>query len=121
MQRHVKNGVQFKDQAVVGYTEGSVQQWGRNNLLDYPTKLQIIVNATDATIIRYVVQTLLAHMRRRNHADPYSTTQLVKIVQAIPWKRHYERNFRNSYPEVFNDPKTVTLVKELVNNPFASS
>ena len=118
VRRHIKNWSSIsKDQAVVGYIEGSVQQWGRNNLLDYPTKLQIIVTQTDATNIRFVVQALLVHMCRKNDSDPYASAQLAKVVHGIIWIRMYAKGVMSKYPEVFNDQKTVALVRDFMQNP----
>ena len=69
--RHMDNWQAIqKDARALSVIEGAVQQYGRHNLLDYPTKLAIIVSKTDASSLRYVVEALAAHMWRRNEANP---------------------------------------------------
>ena len=50
--------------------EAAVQRWGRNNLLDWPTKVGVLVSKTDASSLGYVVEALYAQMWRKNTADP---------------------------------------------------
>ncbi len=62
-----------------------MQQYGRHNLLDWPTKLACIVSKTDATSLRYVVEALAAHMWRKNEASPYGTLELKRVIDEIKW------------------------------------
>ena len=59
-----------KNQKVVDLIEASVQRWGRNNLLDWPTKIGIIIGKTDAASLSYVVEALYTQMWRKNTPDP---------------------------------------------------
>ena len=69
--RHMSNwGVIQKDARALAVIESSVQQYGRNNLMDWPTKLAMFVGKTDATSLRYVVEALSTHMWRKNEPDP---------------------------------------------------
>ena len=58
-----------KDAGALSVIEGAVQQHGRHSLLDWPTKLAIIVSKTDAFSLRYVVEALSAHMWRKNDGN----------------------------------------------------
>mgnify|MGYP000473771603 CR=1 FL=1 len=106
--------------------EAAVQQYGRNNLLGWPTKLALIASKTDATSLRYVVEALAAHMWRKNDADPYGATELKRVICEILWARSYIRTVSRQYPELFKsqtDPadkqqlSTVALVKHYLDSP----
>ena len=56
--------------------EASVNRWGRENLLDWPTKIGIIVTKTDAASLGYVVESLYTRMWRKNNKDPYAGAPL---------------------------------------------
>ena len=59
VERHLANWVALqRNPKVMELVEGANQRWGRNNLLDWPTKLQIIVGKTDANSLTYVVEAL---------------------------------------------------------------
>ena len=60
--------------------ELAVQRYGRNNLLDWPTKIQLIVAKTDAASLAYVVEALHVQMWRKSNPDPYGATELKKVV-----------------------------------------
>ncbi len=108
--------------------EAAVQQYGRNNLLDWPTKLAIIVSKTDATSLRYVVEALAAHMWRKNDADPYGATELKRVICEILWVRSYIRTVSRQYSELSKSQTnpadkqglyTVLLVKHYLDSPLA--
>ena len=59
VERHLANWVALqRNPKVMELVEAANQRWGRNNLLDWPTKLQIIVGKTDANSLTYVVEAL---------------------------------------------------------------
>ena len=59
VERHLANWVALQRNAkVMELVESASQRWGRNNLLDWPTKIQIIVSKTDANSLAYVVEAL---------------------------------------------------------------
>ena len=72
---------------VLEVIEAAVQRWGRNNLLDWPTKIGTIVTKTDASSLGYVVESLYTQMWRKNAADPYGASELKKVVVEILWVR----------------------------------
>ena len=77
-----------KHPRVVQLMEASVQQWGRDNLLDGPTKIAIILQKTDEHTVVYATEALYCHMWRHNNADPYSVADLQEgdyryIVESI--------------------------------------
>ena len=119
VQRHMKNWSAIgKNEQVMSYIESAVQRWGRNNLLDWPTKLQIIVVKTDAKSLGYVVEALFAHMWRKNMGDPYGAQELSRVIAEILWVRSYENAFMKAFPAVFGSDMTA-FAKHLLNNPLA--
>ena len=92
--------------------EAAVQRWGRNNLLDWPTKIGVIVSKTDASSLSYVVEALYAQMWRKNLADPYGVSELKKVVSEILWVRTYVLACRRQYPEVLKGRGEATLVAQ---------
>ena len=72
VERHLANWSHIQNNAkVLELIEAAVQRWGRNNLLDWPTKIGVIISRTDASSLGYVVESLFAQMWRKNEADPY--------------------------------------------------
>ena len=49
--------------------EAAVHRWGRENLLDCPTKLGIIVQKTAAATLGYCVEALYTRMWRKGQKD----------------------------------------------------
>ena len=129
VQRHLTNWAAIeKNKNVVQHIESAVQRWGRNNLLDWPTKLQIVVTRTDASSIGYVVEALFCHLWRKNTADPYGAKELGTVIGQILWVRSYEKSFVKAYPAVFQCPpgcsdeeakKGMAFVKHLMSSPSA--
>ena len=117
VERHLRNlrAIEACPQ-VLKHIESATTRWGRGHLLDWPTKLQIIVRKTDHHNILYVVETLIAHMWRKNHIDPYSTLVLPKIVDDILWVRSYERSFARRYQDIFDETQNSAL--SYINNPL---
>ena len=83
---------------VLEVIEAAVQRWGRNNLLDWPTKIGTIVTKTDASSLGYVVESLYTQMWRKNAADPYGASELKKVVVEILWVRAYTQGCISRYP-----------------------
>ena len=110
---------------VVELIEAALTRWGRNNLLDWPTKLQVIVNKTDATTMRYVVEVLYVQMWRDNTPDPMGVAELKRTVPEILWVHAYLRNVALKYKELFQAPDSssaasaLKLVKEWIRSPLA--
>ncbi len=127
VERHMSNwGVIQKDAQALAVIESSVQHYGRNSLLDWPTKLAIIVSKTDATSLRYVVEALAAHMWRKSDADPYGATELKRVIGEILWVRSYTRTVCRQYSELNKSQTnpadkqglyTVLLVKHYLDSP----
>ena len=73
-------GREKKKTKVVEPMEAAVQRWGRNNLFDWPTKIPVVVDKTDASSLGYVVGALYAQMWRKNAMDPCGVSELKKVV-----------------------------------------
>ena len=79
VERHIANWAAFqKDLKVLSIIDTALQHYGRGSMLDWPTKLAIIVSKTDVMSLAYVVEALYTHMWRANEADPYSVIDLRK-------------------------------------------
>ena len=77
VERHLSNWATItKNVRVMALIEAALQRWGRNNLLDWPTKLQHIVNQSEEVSLCFVVEWLYCRMWRQNKADPYSASHL---------------------------------------------
>ena len=118
VERHMVNwGAIQKNGRAVELIESAVQRWGRNNLLDYPTKLAVIVAKTDATSLCYVVEALYTHMWRKDVSDPYGVTELRRIVPEILWVRSYVWACIRQYPELWTR-QGASLVKRFLESPL---
>ena len=90
VERHLKNWASIqKNPKVLELIEAAVQRWGRNNLFDWPTKIGIVINKSDDTSLGYIVESLFAHMWRKNQGDPYGAVELQKVAAELLWTRHY--------------------------------
>ena len=59
VERHMKNWTAIqKNSRTLEINDSAAERWGRNNLLDWPTKLETIVARTDAQSMTYVVESL---------------------------------------------------------------
>ena len=103
--------------------------WGRSNLLDWPTKLAVIVSKSDASSLRYVVEALYTHMCRKNMPGPYGVTELRRIISDILWARTYVRSMARQYVLLFKSPTdpadklgalTLSLVPQILDSPSHS-
>ena len=93
-----------------------------------PTNLGILLAKTDATSLRYVVETLYTQMRRDNVKDPYGAAELKRVVPEILWTRTYIRNARRTFKELFEASgggpmaaSAVVFVREWLYSPSRSS
>ena len=82
--------------------EAALNRWGRENLLDWPTKLGIIVQKTDERSLVYCVEALYTRMWRSGNKDPYVTSGLAEVIAEILWAKSYMASFLRLYPDVFN-------------------
>ena len=57
--------------------------------MDWPTKVRIIVEKTDAQSLGYVIEALYTQMARKNEADPYGSGELKSRINEILWQRTY--------------------------------
>ena len=102
VKRHMDNWAAIqKCPAALDLIEAAVNRWGRDNLLDWPTKLGIIVQKTDATSLGYVVESLYTRMWRMRHKDPYASAGLAEVISEILWTKTYVTPMLRKYPEVF--------------------
>ena len=108
VERHLGNWAAIqKNPKVMELVEAALQRFGRNNLLDWPTKLQTIVTKTDASSLGYVVEALYGQMWRKNVADPYGVQELKRVIPEIIWIRIYTKAVVRKYPQVFNSPPVL--------------
>ena len=103
VKRHMQNWAALaKCPAVITLMESAVTRWGRDNLLDWPTKLGAIVTKTDHVSLGYVVEALFTRMWRTNKKDPYASgSALNDVINEILWVRTYVSAFVRQYPELF--------------------
>ena len=97
-----------KSQRAMDLIESAMQRWGRDNLLDFPTKLQVIVQKTEPSSLGYVVEALYAQMWRKNVKDPYGVAELRKVIPQNLWMRTYVKTSMTKYDSLFK----VTTVAE---------
>ena len=126
VERHMNNWASLaKCSRVVELIEAALTRWGHNYLLDWPTRLQVVVNRTDATTMRCVVEVLYVQMWRDNTPDPMGVAELKRTVPEILWVHAYLRNFALKYKELFQAPdsssaaSSLELVKEWIRSPVA--
>ena len=101
VKRHIDNWAALQRcPAALALLEASANRWGRDNLLDWPTKLGIIVQKTDPGSIGYVVEALYTRMWRMNQKGPYSANALGDVIAEILWARTYIASFLRKYPEL---------------------
>ena len=103
VKRHMDNWAAIqKCPAALELIEAAVNRWGRDNLLDWPTKLGIIVQKSDATSLAYVVESLYTRMWRMGEKDPYTSRTIEDGVAEILWAKSYIAALMKKYPEVWN-------------------
>ena len=57
MERHLLNWAALQTSPrALQLIESAVQRWGRGNLLDYPTKVGVVVSKTGHVTMTYVVE-----------------------------------------------------------------
>ena len=133
VKRHMDNWAAIqKCPAALALIEAAGNRWGRDNLLDWPTKLGIIVQKTDATSLGYVVESLYTRMWRTGLKDPYSASALGDVISEILWGKTYVASFLRKYPEVLNSccdsnasttaivaaSESIKTVKSYLDNPL---
>ena len=103
VKRHLNNWAALaKNPTAMTLIETSVTRWGRDNLLDWPTKLAAIVSKTEPSSLCYVVEALFTRMWRKNNKDPYAAgNALNAAISEIIWVRHYVYSFLRLYPDLF--------------------
>ena len=106
VKRHMQNWAALpKCSQALTLIEQAVTRWGRDNLLDWPTKLAAIVAKTDANSLGYVVEALFTRMWRMNKKDPYSSgSTLNGEIAEILWVRTYVSSFLRQFPDLFKSP-----------------
>jgi hypothetical protein len=103
VKRHMENWAALqKCPAAMDLMEAAMNRWGRDNLLDWPTKLGIIVQRTDATSLGYVVASLYTRMWRTGQKDPWASSALGDVISEILWAKTYVASFLRKFPEVLN-------------------
>jgi hypothetical protein len=134
VKRHMDNWAAIqKCPAAMNLIEAAGNRWGRDNLLDWPTKLGIIVQKTDLTSLGYVVESLYTRMWRTGQKDPYSSIALGDAISEILWAKTYVASFLRKYPEVLNTccnsdafttaqataaSRSIKTVKSYLDNPL---
>ena len=103
VQRHLDNWNALQESpSAMNLIEAALNRWGRDNLLDWPTKLGLIVQKTDDSSLGFVVETLYTKMWRMKLKDPIVCKDLGHAVEQILWVKNYQANFMRNYPAVFN-------------------
>ena len=72
----------------------------RNNLLDWPTKISLVVTKTEPTSLAYAVEFLFAQMWRKGGPGPYGSKELGEVLQDILWVKTYSASFLWQYPDL---------------------
>ena len=123
---HMQNWEKIRANArTMAVIEAAMQRWGRNNLLDWPTKLSLIVSKTDASSLSYVIEALYTQMWRKNTADPYGAAELKKVIEEIKWTRTYAISVCKKFPELMKDAapagsaSPAAVCKAFVQSPLA--
>ena len=92
-------------------------------MLDWPSKLALIVAKTDANSLGFVVQYLFVDMTRKNVADPYGAKELVKIIQEILWVRAYLKATAAKNTELFKPTCSagsgLHQMRKMLDEPYA--
>ena len=97
VKRHMETWAALqKCPAALDLIEAAVNRWGRDNMLDWPTKLGIIVQKTDHTSLGYVVESLYTRMWRTGQKGPYASSGLGDVISEILWGRPTWRPFCGS-------------------------
>ena len=89
------------------------------NLLDWPTKIGIIIGKADAASLSYVVEALYTQMWRKNTPDPYGATELKKVVDNILWTRQYVVACCRKYPHLMTDKAaSAVAARKMLSAPL---
>ena len=127
VERHLANWAALqKSPRALQLVESAVQRWGRENLLDWPSEVGVIVSKTDSATLTYVVEALYAQMWRKGTKDPYGLAELKRnIVPEILWVRTYVKLLTQRYAELLKTSpsdkplnETVARVTHMLNSPL---
>ena len=135
IERHLKNWEAIsKSKRAVQLLDAATQRWGRENLLDWPTKLQEIVSrsAGDTTMLQFLVEQFFVLMIRTQEKDPMGVTELKKTITDFCWVRKYFRLCMQQYAAMFQNPddgnnevptsgaNPIKLCRHFHENPYES-
>ena len=133
IERHLKNWEAIsKSKRAVQLLDAATQRWGRENLLDWPTKLQEIVSrsAGDTTMLQFLVEQFFVLMIRTQEKDPIGVTELKKTITDFCWVRKYFRMCTQQYAPIFKNPddgnnevptsgaNAIQLCRHFLENPY---
>ena len=114
---HMRNWEKIqKNPRALELIEAAKSRWGRENLLDYPTKLAKIVTRSEASSLCFLIESLFSQMWRSHQKDPYGGKELASVIPAILWTRTYFKGFLSQFPELL---KTSTDHPEGNGNAIA--
>jgi len=117
VENHMRNWEKIqKDPRALQLIEAAKSRWGRENLLDYPTKLAKIVTRSEASSLCFLIESLFSQMWRSHQKDPYGGKELASVIPAILWTRTYFKGFLSQFPELL---KTSTDHPEGNGNAIA--
>ena len=103
VKRHMDNWAALqKCPTAMALMDAATNHWGRDNLFDWPTKVQIICQKTDGTTLDYVAASLYTQMWRKEQKDPYSSGALGDVIAEIIWGKAYVASLLRKFPEVLN-------------------
>ena len=94
--------------------ESAVQRWGRENLLDWPTKVGIIISKTDSGNLLYVMEALYTQMWRKNTKDPYGAAELKSVVPQLLWTRTYLKVLVKRYADLLKTSPSDKVLNEIL-------
>ena len=125
--RHMVNWAAIENNSrAKNLIDAAGQRWGRGNMLDFPTKLALIVGKTDSYSIGFVVESLFVDMSRKNVADPYGTKELAKVIGEILRGRSYMKATVAKHNEVFKPTSSAgsglyqpVVMQSMVDQPHA--
>ena len=118
VKRHIANWETLESCArAYNFIQASLIRWGRDNMLDVPSKFGICCQKSDKLTLAFVIEWLYSFMRRGNQKDPFSEHTLRQdVIPAILWIQMYVKKMLKEYPEVVKDnPK----LKQLLLSPHA--
>ena len=98
---HMRNWEKIqKNPRALELIEAAKSRWGRENLLDWPTKLAKIVTKSEPGSLCFLIESLFSQMWRTNQKDPYGVKELTSVLPTILWARTYFKEFLHKFPEL---------------------